>query len=88
MDKRRRTAADYEAAAADYEANPPTAAEVRSIEFGPGLTSARLTQTDYAELAADYAANPVRPDEVIETVRINPSHLRDAPPSDDGASSD
>jgi len=38
----------------------------------------RLTDADYAELAADYAANPVRPDEVIGSVRINPSHLRDA----------
>ncbi|BCI78380.1 hypothetical protein MTY66_00050 [Mycolicibacterium sp. TY66] len=76
MDKRRRTEADYEAAAADYEANPPTADEVRSIEFGPGLPGERLTDADYTELAADYAANPVRSDEVIDPVRINPAHLR------------
>ncbi|MEN4448099.1 hypothetical protein [Mycobacterium sp. SM3041] len=82
MDKRRRTEADYEAAAADYAANPPTADEVRSIEFGPGLPGERLTDADYAELAADYTANPVRPDEVIGPVTINPSHLRDAPSSD------
>lgn len=35
--KRRRTPADYESAAADYEAHPPTAAEIRSIEIGPAL---------------------------------------------------
>ena len=34
--KHRRTAAEYEAAAADYEANPITADRIRSIELGPG----------------------------------------------------
>ncbi|KAB7761194.1 hypothetical protein [Mycolicibacterium mucogenicum] len=49
-EKRRRTPADYEAAAADYERHPPTADEIRSIEFGPGLL--RMGRPRKADAAA------------------------------------
>lgn len=39
--KRRRTDADYEAAADDYEARPISASEVRSVEIGPALRIGR-----------------------------------------------
>lgn len=82
-EKRRRTLADYEAAADDYERNPVRADEAGPIEIGPGLTDA-----DYAELADDYARNPITADEVIGVVSVNPAHLRDAAQPDDDDPSD
>ena len=70
--RRRATEADYEAAARSYEAEPPRADEIKSIEFGPGY---RRPAADYEAMSHEIGAGEHI---AISPVEIGPA---DSPPT-------
>lgn len=80
----RRTAEDYEAAAADYAANPLTADEiVGSVEIGPGLRKLIDDETSDIELRRrlDLVAAEAEAAQADQTDRPIPPHVKVSRPN-------